>query len=130
MAEKAAEVRKLVAKLRSISNPNMASDLSVAESLCRAAIEGGLANVEINLQSLKDQQFVASNTKTGGRIAGLGLNPKRLMAAIRHLTYRAELLKRTRIYPMKRIGIFLAAFTQHSGLFGALEQCRAHGDSI
>lgn len=63
VAEKAAEVRKLVAKLRSISNPNMASDLSVAESLCRAAIEGGLANVEINLQSLKDQQFAAGVRK-------------------------------------------------------------------
>src|SRR3954469_2592959 len=63
VAEKASEVRKIADKLRSISNPNMASDLSVAESLCRAAIEGGLANVEINLQSLKDQQFVASTRK-------------------------------------------------------------------
>jgi glutamate formiminotransferase len=68
VAEKAAEVRKLLAKLRSISNPNMASDLQVAEALCRAAIEGGLANVEINLQSLKDQQFVA---ETRRRAAGL-----------------------------------------------------------
>src|SRR4051812_6069778 len=41
VAQKASEVRKIVAKLRSISNPNMASDLAVAESLCRAAIEGG-----------------------------------------------------------------------------------------
>jgi formiminotetrahydrofolate cyclodeaminase len=68
VAEKAAEVRKIVAGLRSISNPNMASDLSVAESLCRAALEGGLANVEINLQSLKDQQFVAEIRK---KMAGL-----------------------------------------------------------
>src|SRR3954471_1464007 len=68
VAEKAAEVRKIVAGLRSISNPNMASDLAVAESLCRAAIEGGLANVEINLQSLKDQQFVAEIRK---KVAGL-----------------------------------------------------------
>src|SRR5881398_1178223 len=45
VAEKAAEVRKLVAKLRPISNPNMASDLTVADALCRAAVEGGLANV-------------------------------------------------------------------------------------
>ena len=36
---------------------------TVAESLCRAAIEGGLANVEINLQSLKDQQFVTETRK-------------------------------------------------------------------
>ena len=68
VAQKAAEVRKLVAKLRSISNPNMASDLTVAESLCKAAIEGGLANVEINLQSLKDEQFVS---RTRHQAAGL-----------------------------------------------------------
>lgn len=69
VAEKAAQVRKIVAGLRSISNPNMASDLTVAESLSRAAIEGGLANVEINLQSVKDQQFVAETRKRTASLA-------------------------------------------------------------
>src|SRR4051812_30242857 len=68
VAQKASEVRKLVSKLRSISSPNMASDLTVAEALSRAAIEGGLANVEINLQSLKDEQFVSETRK---KAAGL-----------------------------------------------------------
>jgi len=35
----------------------MWSDLAVASSLARTAIAGGLANVEINLQELKDEAF-------------------------------------------------------------------------
>jgi glutamate formiminotransferase/formiminotetrahydrofolate cyclodeaminase len=69
VAEKAREVAVLVAGLKPISNPNMASDLTVAAALSRAAIEGALANVEINLQSLKDEKFV---TETRKRAAGLG----------------------------------------------------------
>ena len=37
----------------------MKSDLITAVALARAAIEGALANVEINLESLKDDGFVA-----------------------------------------------------------------------
>jgi len=37
----------------------MWSDLAVAASLARTAMEGGLANVEINLQELKDETFKA-----------------------------------------------------------------------
>jgi glutamate formiminotransferase/formiminotetrahydrofolate cyclodeaminase len=69
VAEKAREVAGVVKTLGPISNPNMASDLTVASALARAAIEGALANVEINLQSLKDQTFV---TETRKRAAGLG----------------------------------------------------------
>ena len=42
-----------------MTNPKMASDLSVGASLARAAIEGALANVEINLGDIKDELFVA-----------------------------------------------------------------------
>ena len=35
----------------------MASDLTVASSLVNAAVVGALANVEINLGSLKDARF-------------------------------------------------------------------------
>jgi formiminotetrahydrofolate cyclodeaminase len=69
VAEKAREVARLVEALKPISNPNMASDLTVAAALSRAAIEGALANVEINLQSLKDENFVNATRK---RAAGLG----------------------------------------------------------
>jgi formiminotetrahydrofolate cyclodeaminase len=37
----------------------MASDLSVGVSLARAAMEGALANVDINLGDIKDAAFLA-----------------------------------------------------------------------
>jgi glutamate formiminotransferase/formiminotetrahydrofolate cyclodeaminase len=59
-AEKAREVADIVAALRPITNPIMASDLTVASVLAQAAIQGALANVEINVSSLKDAGFVAT----------------------------------------------------------------------
>jgi glutamate formiminotransferase/formiminotetrahydrofolate cyclodeaminase len=58
VAQKASEVRQLVAKLGPITNPRMASDLTVARALAEAAITGAVANVEINLQDLPDEVFV------------------------------------------------------------------------
>lgn len=57
VAEKAREVGRIAEALGPISNPNMKSDLTTASALARAAIEGALANVEINLESLKDAAF-------------------------------------------------------------------------
>jgi len=59
IAQKAHEVRKIVESLKPITSKNMWSDLTVASSLARSAIEGGLANVQINLQELKDEAFKA-----------------------------------------------------------------------
>jgi glutamate formiminotransferase/formiminotetrahydrofolate cyclodeaminase len=59
VAERAHEVRKIAESLRPITSPNMKSDLVTAGALSRAAIEGALANVEINLESLKDAEFAA-----------------------------------------------------------------------
>jgi len=59
VAERAREVADLAAKLGPITNPNMKSDLTTASALANAAIDGALANVEINLESLKDAGFVA-----------------------------------------------------------------------
>ncbi len=59
VAEQAKEVAGIAEKLRPITNPNMKSDLITALALARAAIEGALANVEINIESLKDPMFVA-----------------------------------------------------------------------
>ena len=63
VAEKALEVIIIAGKLRPITNPNMKSDLTTAIALARAAIEGALANVEINLESLKDEAFAAEIKK-------------------------------------------------------------------
>lgn len=59
IAQKAADVRTIIETLKPITSKNMWSDLAVASSLARTAIEGGLANVEINLQELKDDTFKA-----------------------------------------------------------------------
>jgi len=59
VAERAREVANIAERLKPITNPNMKSDLTTAAALARAAIEGALANVEINLESLKDQGFAA-----------------------------------------------------------------------
>jgi glutamate formiminotransferase / formiminotetrahydrofolate cyclodeaminase len=59
VAEKAHAVEALVKKLGPITNPNMKSDLTTATALAEAAIAGALANVEINLESMKDEAFVS-----------------------------------------------------------------------
>jgi formiminotetrahydrofolate cyclodeaminase len=56
-AQKAREVGDIIATLKPITSPNMASDLTVASSLVNAVVVGALANVEINLGSLKDARF-------------------------------------------------------------------------
>jgi glutamate formiminotransferase len=59
VAERASEVGEIAEQLKAITNPNMKSDLTTAIALAGAAVEGALANVEINLESLKDVEFVA-----------------------------------------------------------------------
>jgi glutamate formiminotransferase / formiminotetrahydrofolate cyclodeaminase len=59
VAESAREIAAIVGRLRPITNPNMKSDLTTAAALAQAAIEGASANVEINLESLKDAAFAA-----------------------------------------------------------------------
>ena len=68
VAEKVVEVSEIATKLKPITNPNMKSDLTTAIALAKAALEGALANVEINLDSLKkdspkDDGFVAETRK-------------------------------------------------------------------
>ena len=63
VAEWAREVAAIVETLKPITNPNMKSDLTTALALARAAMEGALANVEINLESLKDQAFAEDARK-------------------------------------------------------------------
>ena len=59
VAEQAREVGQIVDSLRPITNPKMASDLTVGVGLSRAAAEGALANVEINLADLTDPAFIS-----------------------------------------------------------------------
>ena len=68
VAERAREVGNLLEGLRPITNPKMASDLAVGIALARAAFEGALANVEINLDDLKDEGFAI---EVRGRVAAM-----------------------------------------------------------
>jgi glutamate formiminotransferase len=73
VAEGAVEVRQIVASLKPITNPNMSSDLTTAIALAKAALEGALANVEINLKSIKpetseDQDFVSLTQKRAAEL--------------------------------------------------------------
>jgi glutamate formiminotransferase/formiminotetrahydrofolate cyclodeaminase len=68
VAEKAGEVARITESLFAVSNPNMKSDLTTAQALAGAAITGALANVEINLASLKDQNFVADVRRRAERL--------------------------------------------------------------
>jgi formiminotetrahydrofolate cyclodeaminase len=63
VAEQAREVVGIVERLQPMTNPNMKSDLTTATALAGAAIQGALANVEINLESLKDSAFAAETRK-------------------------------------------------------------------
>ena len=60
VAEGAREILRIAEALRPVTNPNMKSDLITANALARAALEGALANVDINLESLKDEAFAAN----------------------------------------------------------------------
>ncbi|MFZ1085383.1 MAG: glutamate formimidoyltransferase [Terracidiphilus sp.] len=68
VAEKAVEIARIATDLKPISNPNMSSDLITAIALAGAALEGALANVAINLDSIQpdspdDEAFVSETRK-------------------------------------------------------------------
>ena len=71
VAEKAKEVEGIAEKLSPITNPNMKSDLTTAVALAQAAIRGALANVEINLESLKDAGFTRDVKKRVDAVKGV-----------------------------------------------------------
>jgi glutamate formiminotransferase len=71
VAERVVEVSALVKALRTKTNPKMASDLMVAEALARAASEGALANVEINLESFEAGAETAFIAETRAKMAAL-----------------------------------------------------------
>jgi glutamate formiminotransferase/formiminotetrahydrofolate cyclodeaminase len=68
VAQKAYEVGQITQTLGPITNPNMKSDLTTATALAGAAVAGALANVEINLASLKDEGFAADVREKAKRV--------------------------------------------------------------
>jgi len=70
VAERAREVCKIATSLGPITNPNMKSDLTTSKALGEAAVEGALANVEINLDSMKDVAWAAETRRRAAALAG------------------------------------------------------------
>jgi len=73
VAERVVEVEEIAARLRPISNPHMSSDLTTAIALARAALEGALANVQINVDSIKpdspeNEAFISRARETVARL--------------------------------------------------------------
>jgi glutamate formiminotransferase/formiminotetrahydrofolate cyclodeaminase len=64
VAHRAAEVARIAETLAPITNPNMKSDLTTSVALANAALTGALANVEINLEAMKDASFAAETRKS------------------------------------------------------------------
>ena len=70
-AERCRRVLDLKKKLAGRFNPNAASDLTCAEHLAKAGLLGCLANVDINLGSIKDESRaaqIAERAKAAGRL--------------------------------------------------------------
>jgi glutamate formiminotransferase len=70
VAERAREVAQIAESLGAVTNPRMASDLTVAKALARAAMEGAIANVEINLESLQAEEPMFAE-EVRDKVAGL-----------------------------------------------------------
>jgi glutamate formiminotransferase len=68
VAERCYQVAQITGQLGPMTNPNMKSDLTTALALAGAAVIGALANVDINLASLKDQAFVAEVRQKTARL--------------------------------------------------------------
>jgi len=70
VAERAREVVQIAESLKPITNPSMKSDLTTSIALAQAAIQGALANVEVNLDSLKDENFAGEVRKKAAALKG------------------------------------------------------------
>jgi formiminotetrahydrofolate cyclodeaminase len=68
VAERSVALFERLGQLASIAAASMKSDLEVARLMAAAAARGALANVEINLESMADAQYVASTRAKGAAL--------------------------------------------------------------
>ena len=58
VCEKSREAMKLVLPVMERGNPNLITDTKIAELLFKCALKSAVLNVEINLKSIKDNDFI------------------------------------------------------------------------
>jgi glutamate formiminotransferase/formiminotetrahydrofolate cyclodeaminase len=68
VAEKAVALYERLVQLEAVAAPSMKSDLHVARLLAIAGAKGAIANVEVNLDGLKDAAYVASMKSRVGEL--------------------------------------------------------------
>ncbi len=68
VAEDTLKLMKLTSKVVKMGNKNAISDGAVAAMMARSAVLGALSNVKINLQSIKDEDFVNKALKKVNKI--------------------------------------------------------------
>ncbi len=59
VAEQAASLKERLRTLAATAPPKFASDVETAQALAAAAVDGALANVRINIASMKDEALIA-----------------------------------------------------------------------
>jgi glutamate formiminotransferase / formiminotetrahydrofolate cyclodeaminase len=74
VAQRSVEVAQIAMALKPMTSPNMASDLTTGIALARAALEGALSNVTINLDSIKpetaeDKTFMSETRKRAAELS-------------------------------------------------------------
>ena len=88
VATRAAEAIELVPDLLKYSNPNAITDVAVGTALLETAFRGARMNAEINLASIKDEEFVASSRET---LAGLARRIEAVLPALKERLSQAGL---------------------------------------
>jgi formiminotetrahydrofolate cyclodeaminase len=82
-AELAAEVIALAGDVLDGANANVLSDVAVAASSARAALDAAVVNVEVNLASLKDAERRDGLAKRLAEHAGAAARAEEIVAAVR-----------------------------------------------
>jgi formiminotetrahydrofolate cyclodeaminase len=76
---------RICSRVAEIANPRVLSDVAVAAQLLRAALYSSLANVEVNLDVLKQDPFVAEARVEVGRLrAGRDSEVEQILTRIKH----------------------------------------------
>lgn len=79
----AARVAQIAADLAGAGNPNVVSDVAVAASAARAALEGAIVNIEINRRQIRDEAEAGRLARVVAELEAAAEDAGRVVAAVR-----------------------------------------------